>query len=78
MVPPAARDLQIALRDAFVFESAFFQHPARGGVLGQAGSFDPAQVHRGEGMVDDREDRLSHVAATLEGFADPVAQRACL
>ncbi len=28
MVPPAPVDLQIALRDTFILEAAFFQHPA--------------------------------------------------
>jgi hypothetical protein len=77
MVAPAAVDLEIALRDALVLEAAFLEHPARGGVLGQAGGLDP-EMSIGEGVVDERRDRLAHVALAREGFADPVAERARL
>ena len=78
MVPPSSVDLEIALRHALVLEAGGFQHPARSGVLGQAGGLDPAQIHHREGVVDHGTDRLAHVALPGIAFAYPVAQRAGL
>ena len=41
MSAPAAVDLQIALRDAFILETAPFQQIAGGGVFWQASGLDP-------------------------------------
>lgn len=66
---PPPIDLQIALRDAFIFEPRAFQDPARGGVVRQAGGLDPRHVQRGEGIADDRANRLGHIALPGVGRA---------
>ena len=78
MGPPAPVDLQIALRDAFVFETGLFQQPARGDVLGQASGLDAADVQTGEGVVHRRLYRFAHIAAAGELFAGPIPQGARL
>ena len=78
MIAPTPVDLQIALRNAFVFEAAFFQHPARGCVFRQAGGLDPAKVKMREGVMRQRLNRLAHEALTGKGRADPIAKGARL
>ncbi len=76
--PPAAIDLQIALRNAFVFETAFLQKGAGCLVFRQAGGLDPAQIETLERMMHDAFDRFLHIALPRIRLADPVAQRARL
>ena len=78
MGPPAAIDLQIALRDALVFEARLFEQAAGGLVFRQAGGLDARQVEAGEGLMHRRFDRLAHVALAGKGFARPIAQGAGL
>ena len=51
MGPPAAIDLQIALRDAFVFKARLFKQAAGGLVFWQASGLDARQVEPGEGLI---------------------------
>ena len=78
VIAPAAVDLQITLRHAFVFVTAFFQHRPRGGIFRQAGAFDAAEVQRAKGEMHRRQHRLAHVPLLDMGRAKPVAQRPCL
>jgi hypothetical protein len=75
MIAPAPVDLQIGLRDAFIFEPCPFQKRARGDVFGQGRGLDPGQIHADEGMLDHSLHRLAHVALAGMGRPDPVAQR---
>ena len=78
MGPPAPRDLQIGLRDAFVFKAAVFQQSARGGVFGQAGGFDPAEFLTGKRMMHHRHNGLAHITLTYKRLSGPIAQRSSL
>ena len=78
MVTPAAVDLQVAARHALVDEAAAVEQRPRGGVLRQASGLDPAQVECGEGVLDDRRERLGHQPLARELLADPVADLARL
>ena len=47
MIAPTPIDLQIALRDPFIFIAAFLQKTTGGGVFWQTGAFDAGQIKTG-------------------------------
>jgi hypothetical protein len=78
MVAPTASDLQIALRDALVFETGFLQQRTRRGVFGQTSGLNATDVQHRERVQHRRIQRLGHIALPREVLPHPVTNRARL
>ena len=74
MVLPAAVDPQILPGVTLLAEPAALKQRAAGLVLGQAGRLDAVQREVVEGEIQDRAQRLGHVALAGMAAADPVAE----
>lgn len=78
MILPLAGDAQVLLGQALFAEPQFFQQPPAGLVVGEAGGFGAVEAEGAIGEVEEREERLAHVALAGEGGAHPVAEAGAL
>src|SRR5438105_9590301 len=78
MVLPDAVDAEIAPRQALAAEAAFFQHPDRRRIGGDAGGLDAVKIELAEQRRQQYAQRRRHVAAMRMRLSDPVPDGAGL